>query len=78
MQPTDYYALMKFKMQSTVIYKGASCKITGWSTNGNNDIPTFCYQLNNGGVLVQETDLLLENTLPVTDAASTDAAVTPA
>ena len=72
MQPkVDYYSLMKFKMYSSVTYKAAECKITGWSTNAaNEDVPTFCYQLNNSGELVQESDLLLENTPAVPDAVA--------
>lgn len=57
-QPLDDYARMKFKMGSTVLYNGQPVTITGWSTNGDaGDATTYCYQLNGGGDLVQETEL---------------------
>ena len=55
----DHYARMKFKMGSTVLYNGKQTTITGWSTNGDlGEESTYCYQLNIGGDLIQETELL--------------------
>ncbi len=54
----DHYARMKFKMGSTVVYNGQPAKITGWSTNGEEEKnATYCYQLNGCGELIQETEL---------------------
>lgn len=55
----DHYARMKFKMGSTVLYNGQTMTITGWSTNGDaGEATTYSYQLNGGGDLVLETDLI--------------------
>ena len=55
----DHYARMKFAMNSKVLYNGQTATITGWSTNGDaGEATTYCYQLNSGGDLVQETELL--------------------
>lgn len=53
----DHYARMKFKMGSTVVYNGQPAKITGWSTNGEEEDTTYSYQLNGSGELIHETEL---------------------
>ena len=71
MQPQmDHYARMKFKMYSTVYVNGKGATITGWSTNGDaGEDTTYSYQLNNGGELVQETELT--STAPVAEPSPT-------
>ena len=66
------------------VYSSLSPKIsgtiTGWSTNGDKgEETTYCYQLNNGGQLIQETELTAnpEEAAPA-DAAADATAATPA
>lgn len=70
----DHYARMKFPMRSTVYFSTITGTVTGWSTNGDmGEATTYCYQLNNGGDLVQETDLsstALPTTLPAEPPAT--------
>ena len=74
----DHYARMKFPMYSTVYFSTITGTVTGWSTNGDmGEATTYCYQLNNGGDLVQETNLS-PNPLATTPAAETPAAEAPA
>ena len=73
----DYYAMMKFKMGSWVLYNEKACCITGWSTNGDKGLEsTFCYQLNGSGELVQETELTATEApaAPAAEAAPAEAA----
>ena len=74
----DHYARMKFAMNSKVLYNGQTVTITGWSTNGDaGEATTYCYQLNGGGDLVQETELL-SLTPEGASATETPATETPA
>ena len=48
---------MYSSVYSTVSYTNSGT-ITGWSTNGDRgEETTYCYQINNGGEFVQETEL---------------------
>jgi len=73
----DHYTRMKFPMYSTVYFSTITGTVTGWSTNGDmGEATTYCYQLNNGGDLVQETDLSstpLATTLATPDSAPASA-----
>ena len=77
----DHYARMKFPMYSTVYFSTITGTVTGWSTNGDmGEATTYCYQLNNGGDLVQETDLSPTPlaTTPAAEAPAASATETPA
>jgi hypothetical protein len=78
----DHYARMKFPMYSTVYFSTITGTVTGWSTNGDmGEATTYCYQLNNGGDLVQETDLSstpLATTLATPDSAPASATASAA
>jgi len=69
----DHYARMKFKMGSSVVYNGQVAKVTGWSTNGEEEEnATYSYQLN-GGELVKETELTASAEPAESASASTPA-----